>query len=80
MLNSINLQPYLVVLDGHCFPMAKTPGGTLLGVEVTGVGDGYSKSADFVKVVKSAGRSGRISTDRGGSCWLTWLRPVQRYP
>jgi len=54
MLNSINLQPYLVVLDGHCFPMAKTPGGTLLGVEVTGVGDGYAKSADFVKVVKVA--------------------------
>ncbi|MGD0399275.1 MAG: transglutaminase-like domain-containing protein [Syntrophobacteraceae bacterium] len=54
MLNSISITPYLVVLDGHCFPMAKTPSGTLLGVEVTGVQDGYSKSADFVTVVKYA--------------------------
>ncbi len=54
MLQSISIQPYLVVLDGHCFPMARTPSGSLLGVEVTGVGDGYSKSADFVTVVKKA--------------------------
>jgi hypothetical protein len=54
MLNSINIKPYLVVLDGHCFPMALTPSGQFLGVEVTGVMDGYSKSVDFVTVVKVA--------------------------
>jgi hypothetical protein len=54
MLNSVNIQPYLVVIDGHCFPMARTPSGKLIGVEATGVGDGYAKSMSFVQAVESA--------------------------
>ncbi|MDA8306681.1 MAG: hypothetical protein M0Z81_07635 [Deltaproteobacteria bacterium] len=57
MLNSVNIQPYLVVIDGHCFPMAKTPGGKLIGVETTGVGDGYAKSMDFARAVESAAKT-----------------------
>jgi len=54
MLNSINIDPYLVVIDGHCFPMAKTPSGKLVPVEATGVGDGYDKAMSFEQAVKSA--------------------------
>ncbi|NLI32264.1 MAG: hypothetical protein GX422_05705 [Deltaproteobacteria bacterium] len=53
MLNSINIDPYLVVIDGHCFPMAKTPSGKFIPVEATGVGDGYAKGMDFEQAVKS---------------------------
>jgi hypothetical protein len=67
MLNSINIDPYLVVIDGHCFPMARTPSGKLIPVEATGVGDGYEKSMNFEQAVKSAvktwqeaNRSGRF--------------------
>jgi hypothetical protein len=54
MLNSVNIQPYLVSMDGHCFPMARLPSGKLLPVEATGVGDGYDKSMNFEQAVKSA--------------------------
>jgi hypothetical protein len=54
MLNSVNIEPYLVVIDGHCFPMARTPSGRLLPVEATGVGDGYEKGMNFEQAVKSA--------------------------
>ncbi|MHC1728309.1 MAG: transglutaminase-like domain-containing protein [Syntrophobacteraceae bacterium] len=54
MLNSINIEPYLVVIDGHCFPMARTPSGIMVGVEATGVGDGYEKGMSFEQAVKSA--------------------------
>lgn len=54
MLNSVNIQPYLVSMDGHCFPMARLPSGKLLPVEATGVGNGYEKSMNFEQAVKSA--------------------------
>jgi hypothetical protein len=54
MLNSVNITPYLVSMDGHCFPMARLPSGKLLPVEATGVGDGYDKSMNFEQAVKSA--------------------------
>jgi hypothetical protein len=54
MLNSVNIKPYLVSMDGHCFPMGQTPSGKFIPVEATGVGDGYDKSMDFEKAVKSA--------------------------
>jgi hypothetical protein len=52
MLNSVNIPPYLVVKDGHCFPMGRTPDGYVIPVEVTGVADGYGKAASFNEVVK----------------------------
>jgi hypothetical protein len=55
MMNSVNIEPVLVSLDGHCFPMARLPQSRkLLPVEATGVGDGYEKSMDFVEANKSA--------------------------
>jgi hypothetical protein len=55
MMNSVNIEPVLVSMDGHCFPMARLPQSRkLLPVEATGVGDGYEKSMDFVEANKSA--------------------------
>jgi hypothetical protein len=65
MLNSINIEPYLVVIDGHCFPMAKTPSGRLIPVEATGVGDGFQKSMDFEQAVKSAVETWQKVTQSG---------------
>lgn len=55
MMNSVNIEPILVSLDGHCFPMARLPQSRkFLPVEATGVGDGYAKSMDFAEANKSA--------------------------
>jgi len=55
MMNSVNIEPILVSLDGHCFPMARLPQSRkFLPVEATGVGDGYAKSMDFAQANKSA--------------------------
>lgn len=55
MMNSVNIEPVLVSMDGHCFPMARLPkSGNFVPVEATGVGDGYEKSMDFVEANKKA--------------------------
>jgi hypothetical protein len=55
MMNSVNIEPILVSMDGHCFPAARLPGSRkYLPVEATGVGDGYEKSMDFDEANKSA--------------------------
>jgi hypothetical protein len=55
MMNSVNIEPILVSMDGHCFPMARLPqSGQFFPVEATGVGDGYAKSMDFAEANKSA--------------------------
>jgi hypothetical protein len=55
MMNSVNIEPILVSMDGHCFPMARLPrSGQFVPVEATGVGDGYAKSMDFAEANKSA--------------------------
>jgi hypothetical protein len=76
MLNSVNIKPYLVSMDGHCFPMARLPSGKLLPVEATGVGDGYEKSMNFEQAVKSAvktwkkiNESGRFNLIDVRKCW-----------
>lgn len=78
MLNSVNIEPFLVVIDGHCFPMARMPSGRLLPVEATGVGDGYDKSMSFEQAVKSAtetwqkvNQSGRLVPVDVRQCWMT---------
>ncbi len=47
MLNSVNIPPFLVFLDGHCFPMGLTPEGHFIPVEVTAVADGYAQARSF---------------------------------
>jgi Transglutaminase-like domain len=55
MMNSVNIEPILVSLDGHCFPAARLPQSRkYLPVEATGVGDGYEKSMSFEEANKSA--------------------------
>ncbi|MEN6441750.1 MAG: transglutaminase-like domain-containing protein [Syntrophobacter sp.] len=77
MLNSVNIEPFLVVIDGHCFPMARMPSGRLLPVEATGVGDGYDKGMNFEQAVKSAmetwqkvNQSGRLVPVDVRQCWM----------
>lgn len=52
MLNSVNIPPILVFLDGHCFPMGITPEGYYVPVEVTAVADGYAKAGTFSEALK----------------------------
>jgi hypothetical protein len=55
LMNSVSIEPVLVVLDGHCFPLARLPkSGQFLPVEATGVGDGYEKSMSFEEANKTA--------------------------
>ena len=77
MLNSVNIQPYLVSMDGHCFPIGRTPSGKLVPVEATGVGDGYAKSMDFEQAVKSGvetwqkvNQNGRFNLVDIRKCWM----------
>jgi hypothetical protein len=80
MLNSVNITPYLVSMDGHCFPMAKLPSGKLLPVESTGVGDGYEKSMSFEEAVKSGvaswkkiNQNGRFTLVDVRKCWMAGI-------
>ncbi|MGC8492193.1 MAG: transglutaminase-like domain-containing protein [Syntrophobacteraceae bacterium] len=57
MMNSVDIRPYLVVTDDHCFPVARTPSGNFVPVEATGVGDGYNKAFTFEQAVKSGART-----------------------
>jgi hypothetical protein len=57
LMNSVNIEPLLVSMDGHCFPAARLPKGGILPVEATGVGDGYAKSMSFEEAVKSASKT-----------------------
>jgi hypothetical protein len=52
MLNSVNIPPFLVFLDGHCFPMGLTPEGYYVPVEVTAVADGYAQARNFSEALK----------------------------
>ncbi len=65
MLNSINIEPFLVVIDGHCFPMARTPSGKLIPVEATGVGDGFAKGMTFEQAVNSATETWKKANQSG---------------
>jgi hypothetical protein len=57
LMNSVNIEPLLVSMDGHCFPAARLPKGGILPVEATGVGDGYAQSMSFEEAVKSASKT-----------------------
>ncbi len=77
LLNSVNIKPYLVSKDGHCFPIGQMPGGRFIPVEATGVGDGYAKSMNFaqavesgVKTWKEVNRTGRFTLIDLRRCWV----------
>jgi hypothetical protein len=77
LMNSVNIEPILVSMDGHCFPMARLPQSRkFLPVEATCVGDGYENSKDFVEANKSAletwnriTRNGRYNLVDVRACW-----------
>jgi hypothetical protein len=80
LMNSVNIEPLLVSLDGHCFPAARLPKGGILPVEATGVGDGYAKSMSFEEAVKSASKtwdeimkSGRYNIVDVRSFWVSGI-------
>ena len=43
MMQSVGIKPYLVTLDGHCFPIGCTSDGTFIPVEATCVGGGRQR-------------------------------------
>ena len=65
MLNSVGIQPYLVFMDGHCFPMGLAPGNRFIPVEATGVLDGYGGAMPFDKVVDYALKNWRKLQSNG---------------
>jgi len=80
MLNSVNIHPFLVSMDGHCFPMAATPSGNFIPVEATCVGDGYEKSKDFLEAFKIAmknwedlQKNGRFTLVDVRQCWMNGI-------
>jgi len=78
MMNSVNIEPILVSMDGHCFPAARLPRSrALFPVEATGVGDGYAKSMSFKEANKSAVKTlteimktGRYDLIDVRNCWV----------
>jgi len=77
ILNSVNVPPFLVVMDGHCFPMGRTPSGSLIPVEATGVGDGRDKSMSFeeanqsgMKTWNKVNANGRFQLVDVRECWM----------
>jgi hypothetical protein len=87
MLNSVGIQPYLVFLDGHCFPMGLAPGNKFIPVEATGVGDGYGGAMPFDKVVsyglkewKNLRANGRYVLVDVSRCWVNGISNPELEP
>ncbi len=77
LLNSVNIPPLLVSMDGHCFPMGQTPSGKLVPVEATGVGDGGANSMGFAQACESGmktwnkvNQTGRFNVINVRDCWV----------
>jgi len=76
MMHSVGIRPLLVTLDGHCFPIGVTPGGSHVPVETTCVGGGGRDSLDFANAVKIARKqwtglqkTGRFVVVDCQQCW-----------
>jgi hypothetical protein len=87
MLNSVGIPPYLVFLDGHCFPMGLAPGNKFIPVEATGVGDGYGGAMPFDKVVqyglkewKNLRANGRYVLVDVATCWVNGISNPELEP
>jgi hypothetical protein len=87
MLNSVNVRPYLVSLDGHCFPMGKTPSGQFLPVEATCVGGGGANSEGFDDAVKAGFKNWKKVNDNGRftlidcrECWTNGISNPELEP
>ena len=81
LMNSVNIEPVLVSIDGHCFPVARLPRSrAFYPVEATGVGDGYAKSMNFeqanesaVKTFKEVMKTGRYNLVDVRTFWMAGI-------
>lgn len=87
MLNSVNIPPFLVFTDGHCFPMGMTPEGNYVPVEVTAVADGYSQARPFTEAVKigqkewaEVTKTGRYVLVDVRQCWMHGISNPEMEP
>jgi hypothetical protein len=87
MLNSVGIQPYLVFMDGHCFPMGLAPGNRFIPVETTGVADGYGGAMPFDKVVEYGLKTWRKLRSNGRyvlvdvpQCWVNGISNPELEP
>jgi len=87
MMESVGIEPYLVSMDGHVFPMAKLPSGQFLSVEATCVGGGGRKSLGFEDAVKASAKTwkelqqtGRYVITDCRTCWGNGISPPELDP
>ncbi|MFZ2087940.1 MAG: transglutaminase-like domain-containing protein [Desulfobaccales bacterium] len=80
MMNSVGIHPFLVFMDGHCFPMGLAPNNRFIPVETTGVRDGYKEVLPFDKVVeiglknwKNLRNNGRYILVDVQKCWVNGI-------
>ena len=87
MMQSVGIKPYLVTLDGHCFPIGCTADGTFIPVEATCVGGGGKDSADFetafkvgLKEWRQLQQTGRFVLVDLKQCWGNGISPPELDP
>ncbi len=87
MMNSVGIHPYLVFMDGHCFPMGLAPNNRFIPVETTGVRDGYKDVLPFDKVVeiglknwKKLRNNGRYILVDVQKCWVNGVSNPELEP
>ncbi len=87
MLNSVNIKPILVSMDGHCFPIGVSPNGNFIPVETTGVGGGGKNSVGFEKTVafaentlKKLFQNGRYTLIDVRQCWTSGVSNPELTP
>ena len=82
MIDSIGVEPVLVSLDGHCFPMGEIK-GQFIPVEATGVG-GPNHNIGFddanqagMKKWQDLQKTGRYNLVRCRKCWAAGISPPE---
>jgi hypothetical protein len=87
MMQSVGIKPYLVTLDGHCFPIGCTASGTFIPVEATCVGGGGKNSDDFATAYKIGLKEWRQLQQTGRfvlvdleKCWSNGISPPELDP
>ena len=87
MMQSVGIKPYLVTLDGHCFPIGCTASGTFIPVEATCVGGGGKDSNDFataykvgIKEWQQLQQTGRFVLVDLKQCWSNGISPPELDP
>ena len=74
MANEVGLEPYLMLLPGHCMPVIKLPSGNWLPVEVTGVGGGFRAQTGSFESVVAYGQKEFAEVYGTNKCYLVNVR------